>query len=210
MDPLAATDPAAPPSANAFAANFIQQYELIRELGRGGMGVVYLARDLRLGRPVAIKQLTRTGHREERFLAEARATARCRHENIVVIHDVGIHGEQPYLVFEYLRGQTLRQWMDARLGGTFEIQDSSSSFGQIPAPLTPTRTAEIMVPVVRALVCAHDMGITHRDLKPANIMLTDEGVTKVLDFGVAKIGAARDGEIHGAEASEGHLALTAL
>jgi predicted ATPase/serine/threonine protein kinase len=210
MDPLAATDPAAPPS-HALATNFIQQYEIFRELGRGGMGVVYLARDRRLGRPVAIKQLTRPGHREERFLAEARATARCRHENIVVIHDVGIHAEQPYLVFEYLQGQTLRQWMDDRLGGTMELQDSSSSFGQIPAPLTATRAAEIMAPVVRALVCAHDMGITHRDLKPANIMLTDEGVTKVLDFGVAKIGAARErisGEDAGASGEP--LALTAL
>ncbi|HWN70473.1 MAG TPA: serine/threonine-protein kinase, partial [Haliangium sp.] len=189
----------------------IQHYELIRELGRGGMGVVHLARDLRLGRLVAIKMLTTPGQRQERFLAEARATARCRHEDIVVIHEVGIHGEQPYLVFEYLRGQTLRQWMDARLGSAFDTHDSSGAFGALPAPLTPTRAVELMVPVVRALVCAHDLGIIHRDLKPANILLTDEGVTKVRDFGVAKIGAAReDMTTEAAGASAEPLALTGM
>jgi serine/threonine protein kinase/tetratricopeptide (TPR) repeat protein len=210
-DPLAATDPAASPAPSIPDARYIQHYELIRELGRGGMGVVHLARDLRLGRLVAIKMLTKPGHHQERFLAEARATARCRHENIVVIHDVGIHGEQPYLVFEYLRGQTLRQWMEARTSGALDVQDSSSSFGQIPTPLTPTRAVEIILPVVRALVCAHDMGIIHRDLKPANILLTEEGITKVLDFGVAKIGAVReDLAVKDAAGSDEPLALTAL
>jgi serine/threonine protein kinase len=211
-DPMASTDPAGPTPGKAPDGRYIQQYELIRELGRGGMGVVHLARDLQLGRLVAVKMLTRPGagvHRD-RFLAEARATARCRHENIVVIHDMGVHDDQPYLVLEYLRGQTLRQSMDARLGGAFDVHDSSGSFGRPPAPLAPGRVAEIMVPVVRALVCAHGMGIIHRDLKPANIMLTEEGVTKVLDFGVAKIGAARDDGIEGADASEELLELTSL
>ena len=175
------------------------------------MGVVHLARDLRLGRLVAIKMLTKPGQLQERFLAEARATARCRHENIVVIHEVGVHGEQPYLVFEYLRGQTLHQWMDERLNGAFELHDSSASFPQIPAPLAPTRAIEMIVPVVRALVCAHDMGIIHRDLKPANILLTEDGITKVLDFGVAKIGAVReDLAVEDAAGSDEPLALTAL
>jgi WD40 repeat protein/serine/threonine protein kinase len=211
-DPLAATAPAAPPAGSVPDVSYIQQYELIRELGRGGMGVVHLARDLRLGRLVAIKMLTRAGasvHRE-RFLAEARATARCRHENIVVIHDVGVHDDRPYLVFEYLRGQTLHQWMDARLGGAFDIHDSASSFGRPPAPLAPGRVAEIMVPVVRALVCAHEMGIIHRDLKPANVMLTEDGVTKVLDFGVAKIDAAHDDESEAAEEAPDQLGLTSV
>jgi WD40 repeat protein/serine/threonine protein kinase len=207
-DPLAPADPAAPSAANVPDARYIQHYELIRELGRGGMGVVHLARDLRLGRLVAIKMLTKPGQPQERFLAEAQATARCRHENIVIIHDVGVHGNQPYLVFEYLRGQTLRQWMDTRLGA-LELHDSSGEFTQISRPLTPARAAEMIAPVVRALVCAHDMGIIHRDLKPANILLTDEGVTKVLDFGVAKIGAAsEDIAIEAAGASGIPLALT--
>jgi serine/threonine protein kinase/Tol biopolymer transport system component len=173
-------------------ARRFQHYELIRELGRGGMGVVYLGRDRRLGRPVAIKHVTQQGHQQRRFLAEARATARCRHENIVVIHDMGIHEGEMYLVFEYLRGQTLRQWMDAQLGGTLDLRESSSSCGLLPVPLTPAQAAEMMVPVVRALVCAHAMGIIHRDLKPSNVMLTEEGIIKVLDFGVAKLGPARD------------------
>src|SRR5262245_65907165 len=90
----------------------IGQYEIIRPLGRGGMGEVYLARDLRLGRLVAVKLLTtQQPDLDARFLAEARATARCRHENIVVIYEVGEHGGQPYMVIEYLEGQTLRQWL---------------------------------------------------------------------------------------------------
>ena len=209
-DPLAATDPATSPAPSIPDARYIQHYELIRELGRGGMGVVHLARDLRLGRLVAIKQLTKPGHHQERFLAEARATARCRHENIVVIYEVGIHDVQPYLVFEYLRGQTLRQWVEARMGGALDMQDSGS-FRQISTPLAPTRAVEMIVPVVRALVCAHDMGIIHRDLKPANILLTEDGITKVLDFGVAKIGAVRE-DLAGEDAAGSNepLALTAL
>ena len=90
----------------------IGPYEIIRPLGRGGMGEVHLARDLRLGRLVAVKLLTtQKPDLDERILAEARATARCRHENIVVIYEVGAQGGQPYMVLEYLEGQTLRQWM---------------------------------------------------------------------------------------------------
>jgi WD40 repeat protein/serine/threonine protein kinase len=208
-DSGAPIDPAAPPAAGIPETRRIQHYELIRELGRGGMGVVHLARDLRLGRLVAIKMLTGQDQLQERFLAEARATARCRHENIVVIYEVGIHENQPYMVFEYLRGQTLREWMDARPAGGFEARDTS--LANLPAPLAPARAVEMIVPVVRALVCAHDMGIIHRDLKPANILLTEDGVTKVLDFGVAKIGAAREhasNEAAGAPVEP--LAVTAL
>ncbi len=154
------------------------QYELIRELGRGGMGSVFLARDLRLGRLVAIKLLARLGSRDnERFLAEARVTARCNHENIIVIHDVGEHDHQPYMVFEYVAGQTLRAWLDDRAGRR----------GDAASPLEPSLATSLMIPVVRALAYAHDMGIVHRDLKPANIMLTDAGTIKVLDFGIAKL-----------------------
>jgi serine/threonine protein kinase len=138
-DPVADTDPVAPPPSGITDARHIEHYELIRELGRGGMGVVHLARDLKLGRMVAIKMLSRPGHAEERFLAEAQATARCRHENIVVIHEVGVHDEQPYLVFEYLRGQTLRQWMDARLGGPRSLSGPMASAR--PRPLRSAASA---------------------------------------------------------------------
>ncbi|HEX7841361.1 MAG TPA: serine/threonine-protein kinase, partial [Kofleriaceae bacterium] len=140
------------------------------------MGEVHLARDLRLGRLVAVKLLTtQKPDLDERFLAEARATARCRHENIVVIYEVGAHGGQPYMVLEYLEGQTLRQWMN----------DHAATAGP-PARVPPARAVDLMLPVVRALAYAHDQGIVHRDLKPENVMLTRAGVIKVLDFGVAK------------------------
>jgi WD40 repeat protein len=154
----------------------IGPYEIIRPLGRGGMGEVHLARDLRLGRLVAVKLLTTHGpDLDERVLAEARATARCRHENIVVIYEVGAHDRQPYMVLEYLEGQTLRQWMD-------HLAAITGSRARVP----PARAVELMLPIVRALAYAHDQGIVHRDLKPENVMLTRGGVIKVLDFGVAK------------------------
>ncbi|HET6147085.1 MAG TPA: protein kinase [Polyangia bacterium] len=157
------------------------QYEIIRELGAGGMGVVYLARDDRLGRRVAIKFL-QTGNAEltRRFIIEARATARCSHENIVVIFEVGELQGSPFMVLEYLQGQTL------------------STVIKKSAPMPPSRAVELMAAVVRALACAHEQGIVHRDLKPDNILLTDAGTIKVLDFGIAKVlqEEPRDPEAH--------------
>jgi serine/threonine protein kinase len=146
----------------------IGSYELVRELGRGGMGAVYMARDLKLGRRVALKFL-HTEHPEttRRFIYEGRATARCSHENIVVIHDVGEHEGHPFMVLEYLQGKPLGKLL-----------------GQ---SLPPQRALELIVPVVRALVCAHEQGIIHRDLKPDNIFVMDAGTVKVLDFGIAKL-----------------------
>ncbi|TNF38021.1 MAG: serine/threonine-protein kinase PknK [Deltaproteobacteria bacterium] len=156
----------------------IRQYELIRLLGRGGMGEVHLARDTRLGRKVAIKFL-RPGSPEalQRFLAEARVTAQCTHESIVVVHEVGDHGDRLFMVLEHLEGQTLAALL--REG-----------------PLPPLRAVELALPVVRALARAHAFGLVHRDLKPDNIFVLDGGGVKVLDFGVAKLCAdasARDG-----------------
>ncbi|WP_428263552.1 serine/threonine-protein kinase [Haliangium sp.] len=162
----------------------IRQYELIRRLGRGGMGAVYLARDLRLGRLVAIKVLLEArGDLGGRFLVEARTTARCNHENIVVIHEVGDDDDQPYMVLEYLEGQTLSAWLSEH-----GVDES--------APVAPRRAIDLMLPVVRALDYAHERGIVHRDLKPANVMLTEAGTIKVLDFGIAKVLSDRDDARH--------------
>ncbi|WP_437303990.1 nSTAND1 domain-containing NTPase [Sorangium sp. So ce388] len=162
----------------------INHYEIIRKLGQGGMGVVFLARDPKLGRLVAIKLLLEySGRGVERFLDEARATARCRHENIVVIYEVDEIRGYPYLVLEYIKGPTLRRWMNQR-----QHQSAAESPGPHAPPGPPASSAviELMVPVVRALVCAHELGIVHRDLKPENILLDDAGCIKVLDFGIAK------------------------
>jgi serine/threonine protein kinase len=148
----------------------INQYEMIKMIGEGGMGTVYLARDLRLGRRVAIKFL-QSNQKEltQRFLVEARATARCQHENIVVIYEVGEHMGAPYMVLEYLNGKPL----------TSQIKNA----GKLPY----SRAVEIMVATLKALECAHGQGIVHRDLKPDNIFITDGGSIKVLDFGIAKV-----------------------
>ena len=139
----------------------IQQYELIRELGRGGMGVVYAARDTKLGRRVAMKFL-RDVDREvvDRFLVEARATAQCNHDNIVIIHEVDEHDGMPYMVLELLEGKTLRELMGRSDGGK---------------RMPPSRVVELMLPVARALARAHELGIVHRDLKPENVLVTTRG-----------------------------------
>jgi predicted Ser/Thr protein kinase len=146
----------------------IGRFGLIRELARGGMGQVFLARDPKLGRKVAIKFLLYADPAlVSRFLIEARATAQCTHENIVTIYEVGEHDGLPYMVLEYLEGKTLAQMLDSRI---------------------PVRQfTELMLPVARALERAHEHGIVHRDLKPSNIFITARGQVKVLDFGVARI-----------------------
>ncbi|MGV3624857.1 MAG: protein kinase domain-containing protein, partial [Archangium sp.] len=148
----------------------IHHYEVIRLLGRGGMGSVYLARDTRLGRRVAIKFLrTHSPDLTKRFILEARTTAAVQHENIVIIFEVDAWQGMPFMVFEFITGNTLTKVApEAR---------------PLPAP----RVVELIVPVVRALAYAHSQGIVHRDLKPDNIMFTDSGTTKVLDFGIAKV-----------------------
>ncbi|HEY0477035.1 MAG TPA: protein kinase [Kofleriaceae bacterium] len=158
----------------------VKHYELLRKLGEGGMGAVYLARDTALGRLVAIKVLQmHSGPSTQRFLIEAQATARCRHDNIVVIHEVDEIRGYPYMVLEYLEGRTLREWMAQRERGADAAGDGAGL-------VSPSLAVELMLPVVRALACAHPLGIVHRDLKPENIFLTGTGRVVVLDFGIAK------------------------
>src|SRR5262249_11491297 len=104
-----------PRAAQLRAGATVQHYEVIRRLGKGGMGTVYLARDTRLARLVALKLLTKhTGERAARFLVEARATALLGHENIVIIHELGEHHGTPYIVLEYLKGKTFEQVLRER------------------------------------------------------------------------------------------------
>jgi serine/threonine protein kinase len=166
----------APDAALPTPGTRIGQYEIIRELGRGGMGAVYAARDTKLGRKVAIKFLSSNNHPEltARFIIEAQATARCSHENIIVIHEVGEHGGNPFMVLEHLQGAPLTQLL------------------QEGRKLPAAQAVELVVPVVRALTVAHAHNIVHRDLKPDNIFVTDSGTVKVLDFGIAKLAQGGD------------------
>jgi len=155
----------------------INQYEMIKMIGEGGMGTVFLARDLRLGRRVAIKFLqSNQPELTQRFLVEARTTARCQHDNIVVIYEVGEHSGTPYIVLEFLNGKPLTTYTEN---------------GQ---KLPYAKAVEIMCSILRALQCAHEQGIVHRDLKPDNIFVMDSGTIKVLDFGIAKVLQQQQGQ----------------
>ncbi|WP_242342149.1 protein kinase domain-containing protein [Anaeromyxobacter terrae] len=147
----------------------VGRFELVREIGRGGFGVVYEARDRELGRSVAFKAV-RAGERaslqEERLLREAEAAARLSHPNIVTLFDAGRCEHGPYLVLELLRGETLA----ARLSGE---------------PLAPRDALRIASEVASALEHAHARGVVHRDLAPGNVFVCDDGRVKVLDFGLS-------------------------
>jgi len=147
-------------------------YEIIAQIGAGGMGEVYRARDTRLGRDVAIKVLPADfavdAERLKRFEREAKATAALSHPNILAVYDVGTHEGVPYLVEELLDGESLRERL-AR--------------GPVPVPEAIGIAAE----VAHGLAAAHEKHIVHRDLKPENVFLTREGTVKILDFGLAKL-----------------------
>src|ERR1039457_6098197 len=149
----------------------IGPYEGVAPLGAGGMGEVWRARDPRLGRDVALKvlpdEMFRDADRIARFRAEARAASALNHPNIVAVYDIGEDGGRTYLAMELLEGTNLRQLLD---DGT---------------PLLP-KALQIACQIADGLAAAHARGIVHRDLKPENVMLTTDGVVKILDFGLAK------------------------
>lgn len=148
----------------------LSQYRILKEIGKGAMGVVYLADDTRLARKVAIKIAHEGGSHlhQQRFLSEARLAARLQHKNIAVIHDCAqTEDGRPYLVMEYLEGETLAK----------SLRGSSLSLN---------RRIAIVQEILEAVGEAHRKGILHRDLKPSNVMLTLRGNVKVLDFGLAK------------------------
>jgi serine/threonine-protein kinase len=156
------------------------KYEVIRRLGRGGMGTVYLARDPALDRLVAIKVLRDAlldDELLERFMREARAAANLRHENLITIYEVGQQDNQPFMAMEYVDGESLDKVIAAK------------------QPLTLTQRLDYVEQICAGLYHAHCAGIVHRDVKPANIMIDRHRVVRLLDFGIAHVeGSAMTGD----------------
>src|SRR5664279_473493 len=158
----------------------IGRYKIVRELGRGAMGVVYHAIEPNIGRPVAIKTIQFGGGRNpeeqnrlrERLFREARSAGILSHPGIVTVYDVEQQGELAYIAMEYVDGPTLDQVLS-------EAQ-----------PISPDRMFSILGQTAVALDYAHQKGIVHRDIKPANIMIARDGTAKITDFGIAKITAS--------------------
>ena len=167
-DPLA-TPPNRRPQPKATAGSNIGGYEIERELGRGGMGVVYLARQIKLNRRVALKMLTGHYGPDElaRFMAEAETAAGLHHGHIAQIYEVGEFDGAPFFSMEYIEAGSLADRLRQK-------------------PIAPRETAQLLIQVARALHFAHQNGVVHRDMKPANILLDPDGVPKVADFGIAK------------------------
>jgi serine/threonine-protein kinase len=165
----------------------VDHFQVERLLGRGGMGVVYRAHDIKLGRTVALKlihpRLMTSSDAKARFENEARATAKLNHPGIVNIHAVGEYRGRPYVALEYLEGKNLREHL---------------MFG----PLEFSRAISTMLSIAEAVAAAHERGVVHRDLKPENVIVDQSGRVRVVDFGLARIGAVTDegvpASVHGA------------
>jgi hypothetical protein len=179
LDLPAATRPV--PGAKPASPPVIDGYEMGELLGRGGMGLVFKARQKSLKREVALKIVVSGAHagavERARFRTEAEAVARLQHPGIVQIYEVGEQAGCPYLALEFVSGGNLAE----KLEGT---------------PMPPRRAAQLLLDLARAVQHAHERGIIHRDLKPANVLLTEAGVAKIADFGLAKLLDVEQGQTH--------------
>jgi len=156
--------------------NLQERYAIVKELGRGGMGVVYKAQDRMLGRVVAIKRLLEQGNRLliDRFLGEAKSIAALNHANIIQIYDIGRDQEGLYIITEFVDGLDLEKLIGAK--------------GKLPLKVA----MKLILPICRALQYAHERGVIHRDIKPANVLLTNAGEPKIADFGLARLDSMKD------------------
>ncbi len=157
---------------NLEAGKCFGHYEIVRQIGAGGMGEVYLAEDKKLDRKVAIKILNHQFSRHEsnlnRFVREAKAASGLNHPNILVIHEIGEARDTHYIVSEFIEGRTLRKIVGE-------------------SPMKSSEILDIAIQIANALVAAHSARIIHRDIKPENIIVRADGYVKILDFGLAKL-----------------------
>ncbi len=187
-------------SAENLLGKKISHYRVLQLLGGGGMGVVYKAEDLKLGRQVALKflpaELARDPVAFQRLEQEARAASALDHPNICSIYQLGEHEGQPFIVMQLLEGQTLREWIAATA-----TRDPASQTKDL---------ADLAIQITEGLAAAHKKGIIHRDIKPANIFITTQRQAKILDFGIAKFmdAAAPTEEIEGKEIAAENGAAT--
>ena len=149
------------------STEYIGRFELIRELGKGAQGIVYLAKDLRLNREVAVKTLLHKSKDGDQIINEARNVSALQHPNVISLYEIGTHEQRPFLVYPYVQGKTLRDYLDKN------------------EKLTVMEATRIISAVLDGLAHAHEKGIVHRDLNPSNILLDDNDNPLIMDFGIA-------------------------
>lgn len=175
------------------AGEIISHYRILSGVGGGGMGLVYRAEDIKLGRQVALKFLPEESANDPaslaRFEREARAASALEHPNICPIYEFGEHKGQPFLVMQLLEGLTLRELLESGKLETSESHSSARSPGR--QALALDQVLGLAIQIANGLDAAHQKGIIHRDIKPANLFVTSQGQAKILDFGLAKL-------VHGA------------